>query len=260
MLKYANHFIDKPFFTMTPSERDTLYNTQKSPEPFRFDDKVAAVFPDMIQRSVPGYQTIIQGIAQLSQTFAQPHSSLYDLGCSLGAVSMAMSRAVDKDKHCRIIAIDKSQAMIERCQPLLDAYKQPTPIELICQDITQQPIENASIVVINFTLQFIAPEDRALILKKIHDGMLSGGLLILSEKIQSSHPHIETLLTQLHHQFKRDNGYSELEVSQKRSALEKVLIPETAEQHLSRLLNTGFSQCELWFKQFNFCSFLAIKP
>jgi len=225
---------------------------------FNFDAQVADVFSDMIERSVPGYRSIITMIETLTEHYAQPGSSLYDLGCSLGAATLSMRRGIAVE-GCKIIAVDNSDAMVERCRKNLDRDHYPTPIEMICADIRDVEIVDASVVVLNFTLQFIPPEERFELLKKIHAGMRPGGVLILSEKVAFADEHLNGLLSDIHHDFKRAHGYSDLEISQKRNALENVLIPETIPIHRDRLLQAGFASVDVWFQCFNFMSMLAIK-
>ena len=225
---------------------------------FSFDDQVADVFPDMIQRSVPGYQTIIQTIGKLTSRFQQADSNYYDLGCSLGAATLAMRRNINA-VNSKIIAVDNSSAMVERCERHLQAFRSEIPVEVKLADIRQQTIENAAIVVINFTLQFLPKEDRNALINSIYLGLKPGGLLILSEKFINNDAQTNELLVELHHDFKRANGYSELEISQKRSALENVMKPDTLPEHQQRLQQAGFTSQTLWFQCFNFCSMVAIK-
>lgn len=241
-----------------PKQNDQIYATKQSSNPFRFDHKVAAVFPDMIERSVPGYKNIIDNIQQLGEKYIVANSNCYDLGCSLGAASLAMSHGNLHD-GVKIIAVDNSSAMIERCKNSIDGFKHNTPIELIEADIQETEIKNASMVVLNYTLQFVYKALRQDVLQKIYSGMRDGGILLLSEKIIFSDRTINQLMIELHHQFKRDNGYSELEISQKRNALETVLVPETMSSHIQRLENVGFSHISCYQQQLNFASFLAIK-
>ena len=225
---------------------------------FRFDDQVADVFPDMIQRSVPGYTTIIQTIGKLTGRYQQADSTYYDLGCSLGAATLAMRRHINAE-NSRIIAIDNSTAMVERCERHLQAFRSDVPVEVKLADIRHQPIENAAVVVVNFTLQFLPKEDRDALICKIYQGLKPGGVLILSEKLVNEDTLAHELLIELHHDFKRANGYSELEISQKRSALENVMKPDTLQQHQLRLAQAGFGSQAVWFQCFNFCSMIAIK-
>ena len=226
---------------------------------FEFDDRVVAVFPDMIQRSVPGYGMIISNIGILAGKFAQAGSHCYDLGCSLGAASLAMRQRITQP-DCYIIAVDNSPAMIERGRELLALDSLPTvPVTMICADLQDVTIENASVVVLNFTLQFIPPAERLALIERIHGGLKPGGVLILSEKIAFSEPGRQQFHEDLHQDFKRANGYSDLEISQKRSALEKVMIPETLACNQERLQAAGFASSDLWFQCFNFASLVAIK-
>lgn len=238
---------------------DNIYATeQDSISDFTFDKSVVEVFPDMIQRSVPGYSTIISTIGQLAKRFVQPDSTIYDLGCSLGAASASVRRALDTP-DAKIIAVDNSPDMAERCKIHLNAFKSRTPVEVVLADIVDVPINNASFVVLNFTLQFIPPEQRLTLLKNIYNGLKPGGVLVLSEKICATEPLCDDILVQLHHNFKRVNGYSELEISQKRSALENVMKPTSLPDNHQQLKNAGFAHSQTWYQCFNFCSLLAIK-
>jgi tRNA (cmo5U34)-methyltransferase len=226
---------------------------------FKFDERVVDVFPDMIQRSVPGYGIMISNIGILAAKYAQAGSHCYDLGCSLGAVTLAMRQRISQP-DCDIIAVDNSQAMIDRARELLARDTAPTiPVKMICADLQDVSIENASVVVLNFTLQFIAPTERLALIKRIYQGLRPGGILILSEKIAFEEPGRQQLHDELHLDFKRANGYSDLEISQKRTALEKVMIPETLACHQQRLKEAGFDFGDIWFQCFNFASLVAIK-
>lgn len=241
------------------THHDTLFSAPiEKLGDFTFDANVAEVFPDMIQRSVPGYSNIISAIGMLAERFATENSTLYDLGCSLGASTLSMRRHV-KAKHCTIVAVDNSSAMIERCKLHVHAYRSDTHVEVIEGDIREIDIQNASMVVLNFTLQFLSPEDRQILLEKIYAGLNPGGILILSEKYRFEDQITNDLLIDLHHDFKRANGYSELEISQKRSALENVMKPDSIECHTARLKDMGFRHICVWFQCFNFGSMFAIK-
>ncbi|MBV7388375.1 carboxy-S-adenosyl-L-methionine synthase CmoA [Pasteurellaceae bacterium TAE3-ERU1] len=239
--------------------KDTIFSTPiEHIGDFTFDDAVAEVFPDMIQRSVPGYSNIITAIGMLAQRFVKPNTHVYDLGCSRGAAALAVKRNVACD-NVRIIGVDNSPAMVERARAHINAYAGKSAVEIIQGDIREVAIENASMVILNFTLQFIAPAERRVLLEKIHHGLNSGGVLVLSEKYRFADGAVNDLLIDLHHTFKRANGYSELEVSQKRTALENVMKPDTIANQQALLENIGFAHVNMWFQCFNFGSMLAIK-
>lgn len=242
-----------------PDSKDTLF---AQPRPhlvdFAFDEQVARVFPDMIRRSVPGYDTIIAMLGVFAHHYVQPHSRVYDLGCSQGAATLALRRHISAP-DVKIVAVDNAPAMIERCQHNIAADLSPSEVELRCEDIQHTVIENASLVALNFTLQFLPPDQRAGMLARIANGLNPGGVLVLSEKICFDDESQQILFTDLHHDFKRLNGYSDLEISQKRQAIENVLIPDTLEQHKARLLANGFGTVHCWFQCFNFISLLAIR-
>lgn len=248
---------DKPS-TPPVQETDRLFATERHPEDFRFDASVARVFPDMIRRSVPGYTTIIPMIEVITEQYAQAGSNCYDLGCSLGASTLAMRHGIPF-ADCTLTGVDNSDAMIERCQHYIALDDNPLPVQLRCEDILETPLANASVTTLNFTLQFVPPGERARLLKRIAEATRPGGVLVLSEKIRFESPQEQAIQTRLHHEFKRANGYSDLEISQKRSAIEQVLIPESLDDHRQRLLEAGFDRVIVWYQCFNFVSMLAIK-
>jgi tRNA (cmo5U34)-methyltransferase len=229
---------------------------------FAFDANVVRVFPDMIKRSVPGYPTVVETTALIAGQHARPDSLVYDLGCSLGAVTQSMRRHV-RVPGCSIVAVDNSAPMVERCREYLSAQdamvEELTPVEVVEADITEIDLQPCSVVVLNFTLQFVAPAQRLDLLRKVQDALVPGGLLILSEKLAFSDPQTQRTLENMHYAFKRANGYSELEIAQKRSAIEKVMLPDTLETHISRLHEAGFNHSHSWFQSLNFCSMMAHK-
>ena len=246
--------------TDNPAAKDLIYSQpQAKVDDFTFDTRVAEVFPDMISRSIPGYSTIVDGIGQLANQFVQPNTNVYDLGCSLGAASLSVRR-YNQAANVNIIAIDNSPAMVERCELHLSAFKSATAYRTRCEDILDSHIDNASLVIMNFTLQFIATEQRQKLIAKIFKGLVPGGALVLSEKLRHETQTGDALLIKMHHEFKRRNGYSELEISQKRNALENVMRIDSFETHSQRLAQVGFSDTVLWFKCHNFASFVATKP
>lgn len=240
---------------------DRLFTTPLAQVPdFTFNEDVVRVFPDMIKRSVPGYPTIVENTGVLAAQLAQANSTLYDLGCSLGAVTQAMRRHVSHS-GCKVIAVDNSAAMVERCRQHLNAqdamFQELLPVTVLEADILNLTLEPTSLVALNFTLQFIAPEQRLELLQKIRHALLPEGALVLSEKLRFNDAAEHDLLNELHLAFKRANGYSELEIAQKRRAIEKVMLPDSLEEHRERLYSAGFSQVVVWFQCFNFASLIA---
>lgn len=228
---------------------------------FAFNEDVVRVFPDMIKRSVPGYPTIVENLGVLAAQFAQPHTALYDLGSSLGAVTQALRRHV-RHEGCRVVAVDNAAAMVERCRQYLTAqdsmFQELLPVDVIDGDILALQLQPASVIAMNFTLQFIEPSARLALLSRIRQALVPGGALILSEKLRFEDPQEHALLTELHVAFKRANGYSDLEIAQKRSAIENVMKPDSLEEHRQRLLDAGFSKVVPWFQCLNFASLIAL--
>ena len=248
-----------PSKTPKIKKQDQLYSQPREAiANFVFDENVVGVFEDMIGRSVPGYATLLSMLPVLARTFVTPNSYCYDLGCSLGAATLAIAQGVGEEK-VNIIAVDNSTAMVEKCRALVSRHSSNININVKKADICEMDIAQASLVVMNFTLQFIAENTREKLIKKIYSGLNEGGAFVLSEKIKCKNSVEQNRLTSLHHAFKKANGYSDLEISQKRSALENVLVAETIEQHVSRLKQVGFSEVQVWFQCFNFVSILAIK-
>jgi tRNA (cmo5U34)-methyltransferase len=255
----SDNKLDTNLHNTNLANTDLIYsNPHAQVKDFTFDAQVVEVFPDMISRSVPGYNTIIDTIGRLSQRFVQQNTLIYDLGCSLGAATLAMRKSI-KDTECKIIAVDNSPAMVERCTMHINAFKGETPVDVIEANIQDVNVNNASMVVLNFTLQFVDKAERQTLINNIASGINDGGLLVISEKISHGDAVIDEHLIDLHHDFKRANGYSELEVAQKRTALENVMRTDSVEQHIQRLKNAGFSHVSPWFQCFNFISFIAIK-
>jgi tRNA (cmo5U34)-methyltransferase len=240
-------------------DKDSLFaDSRVLTTDFCFDEKVVKVFDDMIKRSVPGYELVVPLIGMLARRYAQPDSRIYDLGCSLGAASLAMSQAVCAD-GTEIIAVDNSEAMVDRCKRRVSEHAGPVPIEVLLQNMLDTRINNASVVVLNFTLQFLDRGQRQKLIKQIATGMRDAGVLIISEKICFASQQEQSQQTSWHHDYKRAQGYSELEIAQKRNALEDVLQPETESVHFKRLVEAGLSRPCRWFQCFSFASFIAFK-
>lgn len=241
---------------------DEIYMTDEGAEPFRFNDKVAAVFPDMLRRSIPGYAASIEAIGSLAARYVRAGTNCYDLGCSLGAATIAMRQGI-REPGCRIVAVDAAPAMITRCEEIVAedpcVPARMTDVDVVLGDIREIDIFNASMVVLNYTLQFLELDDRDAILLRISEGMNEGGILVLSEKVVDNNPQMEKVLVDLHHEHKRRNEYTALEISRKRAALENVLVPETVAAHRARLDRAGFSHTAVWLRYFNFVSIVALR-
>ena len=239
--------------------KDTIYaSSNVKTGPFEFNEAVARVFPDMLRRSIPGYEATIECIGSLAERYVTPASNCYDLGCSLGAATLAMRHMI-RFEDCRIIAVDNAPAMVERCQSLVDSDDAKIPVDVRLADVMDVSIEKASMVVMNYTLQFLPAAKRQALIDRIWAGMLPGGVFVLSEKVIDEDPVIESLLVDLHLEHKRRNDYSAMAIARKRTALENVLVPESLETHRNRLRQAGFTHIGTWQRHFNFLSIVAIR-
>lgn len=234
---------------------DKLYHTHNpKPGSFVFDQRVAKVFEDMISRSVPGYQQILEMLPTLARQFSFAGKNYYDLGCSLGAGLLAMSQGLP-NTGIRLFGIDNSPAMIEQAKNNLSGLD----AEFIENDLMSVELSNAGMVLMNFTLQFIALENRDHLVRSIYSSLTNGGAFVLSEKVRFEDDKTEQLLIDIHHQYKADQGYSALEIAKKRDAIINVLIPESLNTHIQRLENAGFSVVTPWVQNLQFVSILAVK-
>lgn len=237
--------------------RDRLYaGADAESGDFRFDAAVARVFPDMIARSVPCYRDLVALMAVVGGRFLSPGARCFDLGCSLGAVSSALL-AHHPDSALRLVAVDNSPAMIDQLRQRLAGEIAAGRLEPRCADVLDVDTSGASLVVLNLTLQFIPPEQRLTLLARLRQRLLPGGGLLLAEKVRDADADSEDFLTAAHAAFKRANGYSELEISRKRAALERVMRLDTATVHQERLHAAGFTHVVQWFQCLNFAAWAA---
>ena len=240
-------------------EKDQVFADKKFKiKPFEFNKEVTSVFDDMLNRSVPFYMESIQRQSQFAAQYYQEGSRIYDLGCSHGNLGMLIRDQL-KTKAFSMVAVDNSKPMIEKYFKRLEKYGQTPQVDLVCGCLEDIQIKNASVVLINLTLQFLDKEKRDYLIKKIYQGMNSNGILLLTEKTIHSSKVIDDLQIKFYERFKVENGYSQLEISQKRDALDKVLVPDTIEIHKNRILTAGFTLFDVWLKWFNFASMIAIK-
>jgi len=231
---------------------------QKDVADFAFGEKVASVFDDMLLRSVPFYEEMQRMIAELSADFAVNGSNVYDLGCSTGTTLLHLSSHLPQ--RVKFIGVDSSPEMLRRCRGKLREHGFQRPFELLLADLNQgAPIRNASVVLMVLTLQFIRPLHRERLIAEIRKGMRENGCLIVVEKVLGEDSLFNRLFIKNYYEFKKRNGYSELEISQKREALENILIPYKLLENRDLLLRSGFRYCDAFFKWYNFSGLIAVK-
>ena len=222
---------------------------------FEFDEEVASVFDDMLNRSVPFYKEMQRLSINFACNFLEENDKVYDLGCSTGSTLIELS------KHCKnnleLIGVDNSEAMLNRASKKAKAFG--VDIELINADLHDVSYDGAKLILSNYTLQFIRPLQREKLVKKIYDSLKDKGIFFFSEKVISSNSTLNKQSIDEYYEFKKTQGYSEFEISQKREALENVLIPYTEEENKKMILDAGFTHCETIFKWVNFATFIAIK-
>ena len=239
--------------------KDKIYRESTAPAaPFEFSEQVVRVFPDMIERSVPGYRLLLELTPVLVKRAVRPDTRIYDLGASLGAATLAARRAVH-EPGVTITAVDNAPEMVARCRQVIAEDNSRVPVEVVEADIQDIEIENASVVLVYFTLQFLALKARDELIAKIAGGMVPGGVLIMAEKLAFEPEADQRWMDNHHHDFKRAQGYSDLEIARKRQALENVLVPETRQAHHQRLQAAGFGEIHDWFQCFNFACIAAFK-
>ncbi len=237
---------------------DKLFKSGIVHEDFSFNDDVAEVFDDMLNRSVPFYGVVIDGMAQLLRRLVEPGSTVYDLGCSTGATLFELARRLP-DMNLHFVGMDNSPAMISKARRKAGMYAAPPAVHFVEDDIITADLATPSAVICNYTLQFIRPLVRPQFIRRIHDALPPGGLLIISEKVISHHKRLNREFIGMYHQFKLQRGYSELEIAAKREALENVLIPFSIRENHDLLKEAGFDSVETFFQWFNFASLVAVK-
>jgi len=239
--------------------KDRIFKAKKRKIPdFDFKKKTAEVFDDMLNRSVPFYEEIQRMIGEISSDFAIGGTNIYDLGCSTGNTFLSIDKLVPKDVN--FIGIDYSKDMLDKTKQKLNQYGMSRRYELIHMDLNKGiPVTNASVVILNLTLQFVRPLYRKRVIESIAQGINDRGCLILVEKVLSIDSIINRLFIEYYYNYKKRQGYSELEIAQKREALENILIPYRPEENRTLLLESGFKECDVFFKWYNFCGMLAIK-
>lgn len=225
---------------------------------FHFGEETALVFDDMVERSVPCYSMIQHMVGDLASDYAISGSHVYDLGCSTGTTLLILDRAINKD--IKLYGLDSSPEMLAVAERKLRHGTMSHPYELVCQDLEKSfAIDNASVVVMNLTLQFVRPVSRAPLIERIAAGVPEGGCLLLVEKVLGQNSRLNRLFIKRYYDFKKQNGYSDMEIAQKREALENVLIPYHVDENRGLLLDSGFQTFDVFFRWYNFCGMIAIK-
>ncbi len=238
--------------------KDTLFKSDDVKGEFRFDAKVAEVFDDMLSRSVPFYGEVQRIIANLAIEHYLEGTKIFDLGCSTGTTIINVCNAATGRK-LDIVGVDSSEPVIAKAREKVAKASLDANIELICKDIRDIEIRDASVVIMNYTLQFIEPESRKALIRQIYDGLSRGGILLISEKVLEEDEAMSDMFIDKYYDFKREMGYSDLEIAKKREALDRVLIPMTTNDEIKLLKEGGFNEVSIFFKWFNFASLVAVK-
>lgn len=238
------------------SEKDQLFERGPWPKPFAFNEEVVRVFDDMVSRSVPMYREVVACAAHWAMAYAQPHTKIVDIGCSTGTFLELLGRFLKQPMH--FVGIDNSQPMLDKAKEKLSGIASHHQVDLLCQDASTFDLEGCSVVVMNYTLQFLPVEKRLHLLQEISRGLVPGGLLFLSEKVKSASPVFQETITRHYEAFKERNGYARSEIERKKEALEQVLVPLTQEQQTQMLYDAGFAQVDILLKMHHFTTFVAI--
>jgi len=234
--------------------RDQFFN-EPIVKQFEFDAKVAAVFDDMVGRSVPYYKEVQELIVSFALKHLNENDLVYDLGCSTASTLLALEQA--STKALELYGIDNSEAMIDKAKSKLLAYE--SKINLSVGDILQTDFKNSHMFISNYTLQFVRPLKRSDLVKKIYDALEPNGVFIFSEKVILEDKVLDKEFIDLYYEYKSRQGYSEYEIAQKREALENVLVPYTYEENVEMLKEAGFEVVDTLFRWVNFTTFIAKK-
>jgi tRNA (cmo5U34)-methyltransferase len=237
---------------------DRVFAEAKPQSDFKFNKQTAAVFDDMVSRSVPFYAEMQRMTTEIAADFAVPGTNLYDLGCSTATTMLALDGVVDPG--VRFVGVDNSDDMLAKARAKLEQAGVKRSYELMNADLHKgQIVENASVTLLLLTLQFVRPLYRDRMVADIVRGTNDRGCLILIEKLTSADTLFNRLFIKYYYDMKRRNGYSDVEIAQKREALENVLIPYRLEENIEMLKGAGFKSVEVFFRWYNFCGIVAVK-
>ncbi|KAA6500228.1 carboxy-S-adenosyl-L-methionine synthase CmoA [Helicobacter pylori] len=237
--------------------KDTLFN-QSLNKRFCFDEKVAHVFDDMLERSIPYYYEMLDlgayFIAQNLKENLNPNPLIYDLGCSTGNFFIALNRQIQQE--IELVGIDNSMPMLKKAQEKLKDFNNA---RFECMDFLEVEFKEASAFSLLFVLQFVRPMQREVLLKKIYHSLALNGVLLVGEKIMSEDRILDKQMIELYYLYKQNQGYSHNEIAFKREALENVLVPYSLKENIALLESVGFKHVEVLFKWVNFTLLIARK-
>jgi tRNA (cmo5U34)-methyltransferase len=239
------------------SQDDRIFAGSNYPKPFAFNREVAHVFDDMVRRSIPLYLDVVRATADWVQHFYKAQTTIIDIGCSTGTTTHHVAHSLQKP--AQFLAVDLSASMIEKAREKLADLPTRHQLTLLCQDIRETPLPRASVVIINYTLQFLPVADRLSLLARIHEALVPGGIVLISEKVRSATVAFHELTTMIYERFKEENGYSRSEIERKKEALDQVLIPFTEDEHRQNLILAGFRSIDTLMKWNNFTTLIAQK-
>ncbi|MCQ2747344.1 carboxy-S-adenosyl-L-methionine synthase CmoA [Helicobacter pylori] len=245
--------------------KDTLFN-QSLNKRFCFDEKVAHVFDDMLERSIPYYHEMLDlGAYFIAQNLKEniypkslpkplPKPLIYDLGCSTGNFFIALNQQIQQD--IELVGIDNSMPMLKKAQEKLKDFNN---VRFECMDFLEVEFKEASAFSLLFVLQFVRPMQREVLLKKIYNSLALNGVLLVGEKIMSEDRILDKQMIELYYLYKQNQGYSHNEIAFKREALENVLVPYSLKENIALLESVGFKHVEAVFKWVNFTLLAARK-
>ena len=225
---------------------------------FKFNEGVANVFDDMAVRCIPNYKEVIHLTAQAAQNFVPDNGNIYDLGCSTGSTLIYMSKFLTK-KNVKMTGYDPAEAMLKKAKDKADIFTYSHEINFKKGISEDADISKANLVIMNYTLQFIGKAKRSEVISRVHQNLQQDGIFLLSEKLREPNKNIENFNTKTYESFKAGNGYSYLEIANKRQALENILVPQSTDDNIEMLKTAGFSRVDILSKWLNFATFIAFK-
>ena len=243
---------------MAPSKKDKIFAGAEAPIHFEFDDAVARVFDDMLARSVPMYEECQRLAVKIAKQYLQDGAKFYDLGCSTGTLILRLAESLPQKRDILFVGVDNSGPMLAQAHRKLKGLA--PECQLIQADIEGDfALSGASVITMNYTMQFIPPPRRGAMMKKIFHALIPSGCFIFIEKIIAESEELDELFVNGHHDFKRRQGYSKLEIAKKKEALDNVLIPLKLSENINLLEKSGFNKIEIFFKWLNFAGLIAVK-